>query len=101
MIRRVLAAVAALIAATIVSLINSEPGTTAPAPVPATSISIPGTQARLEGDAGWSCREVTEHGNGVCGSDLPEGFTVADIAECVTPALYAGCPAAVRERLNR
>lgn len=99
MIRKAIAAAAVAITAGLVSLINSQPSPT-PAEVPAVPITITSTQVSAEGDAGWDCREVTEHSNGVCGSDLPEGFTVADIAECVTPALYQGCAAAVRERLG-
>lgn len=107
MIRQAIAAAFVLIAAGLVSLINTQdaPQTT-PVEVPAVVVSLTSTpvlagEDLAEGDEGWDCHAVTEHSNGVCGSDLPEGFTVQDITECVTPALYAGCPAAVRAALGR
>jgi phage tail sheath gpL-like len=100
-IRHTIAAAAVLVAAGLVSLINAQPATTTPVTPPATSVVITGTHVPVEGDADWDCHVVSEHSNGICGSDLPEGFTVADIAECTDRARYADCPAAVRERLSR
>lgn len=100
MIRKSIAAVAVLITASVVSLINAQPETTAPV-TPPTTVVVTSTQVPVEGDAGWDCRQVTEHSNGVCGWELPAGFSVADIAECVDRARYKDCPAAVRERLGR
>lgn len=107
MIRQAIAAAAVLIAAGIVSLINAQ-ATPQPTPVDVPAVVVSLTSAPTlagedlaEGDEGWDCHAVTAHSNGVCGSDLPEGFTVEDITECVTPSLYAECPAAVRAVLGR
>ena len=101
MIRRAIAAAAVAVAAALVSLINNQPVTTTQVEAPAIPVSVTSAPMPAEGDVDWSCREVTAHSNGVCGVDLPEGFTVVDIAECTTPELYLGCAAAVRERLGR
>lgn len=107
MIRQAIAAAAALVVAGIVSFINAQPAPqVTPVEVPAVVVSVTSAPALAgdelaEGDEGWDCHAVTAHSNGVCASDLPEGFTVQGITECVTPSLYAQCPAAVRAALGR
>lgn len=99
MIRKSLAAAAALVLAAVVALTPQAAPTTTVAP--AVPVSINGTQVFTEDDPAWDCHQVTAHSNGVCGSDLPEGFTVGHITECVTVELYPACAAAVRAQLGR
>lgn len=93
LIPKTLAAVATLIAATIVSLTPNQPTHIVPTPAPITATS---TAVPAEGDPGWDCAQRTEHSNGVCGHELPSNFTA-----CVQASGYDVCLDAVRESLGR
>lgn len=100
MIRKTLAATAALVLAAVVALVPQQAATVAPE-APAIPVTLTAVQPVAEDDPAWDCRAVTAHSNGVCGSDLPQGFTVQDITECTVPASYSACPDAVRVQLGR